>query len=207
MVKSWRDHQDDVNDLPGMYLGETDTGKDTGAAARRLYEAGARSVRVDATVRVSPDCGERSVQALTFIRDMTALGVRVRWRFAPGSERNVLGYYGHLHPPAEIVGRGDGDRLLSEWRSDFFICKCVHRNGPGFVQVRDRRPGSLHLLTVDEPGYISAVDQLIPGVRADLVEPEVLDDFRAERLVASVGNMVWWLPYRVRRWPLPSMTV
>ncbi|MFG2279630.1 DUF5825 family protein [Streptomyces asoensis] len=42
--------------------------------------------------------------------------------------------------------------------------------------------------------------------RAD-VPADVLAEFTAEHLVLRVGELAWWLPYRVSRWLQEAMAV
>ena len=41
----------------------------------------------------------------------------------------------------------------------------------------------------------------------DAVDPAVLADFTAEELVVRFGDSLFWAPYRLRRWPLPSWLI
>jgi hypothetical protein len=84
---------------------------------------------------------------------------------------------------------------------------CVFRRGPGFVEVRDRRRGTLEILTLDEPDLLAAIDPLLEGVAAADLPAALLAELREADLVAEQGGLVWWLPARVYRWPNPSMIV
>lgn len=204
VLTQWRDRLDEAKALPGMALGTASVRAD---AAERLFAAGVRQVDLRDTVDLSGGAPPEAVAALTLVRDLTGMGVEVRWRLAYDGGGDLVGDLGHLHPPAQILGPADAADIRRRWREDFFLCKCVHRRGPGFVQVRDRRSGRLHLLTIDEPDYLRAIDVLLAGARAGKVPPDIVGAFEQERLVATVGGILWWLPYRVRRWPLPAMTV
>jgi uncharacterized protein DUF5825 len=39
------------------------------------------------------------------------------------------------------------------------------------------------------------------------VPPDIVEAFEAEQLIARVGHLLLWLPYRIKRWPLPSLIV
>lgn len=109
---------------------------------------------------------------------------------------------GHLQPPNALPGlsaRAEAERLRA-WRAGHYVGLCLWRQGPGFVQIRDRRWGSLARFTVDEPHYQEAVNRLAYGATAADVPADALSDFTAERLVLPVGELNWWAPYRVRRW-------
>ncbi|MFL6112939.1 MAG: DUF5825 family protein, partial [Catenulispora sp.] len=82
-----------------------------------------------------------------------------------------------------------------------------HVRGPGFVEVRDRRSGSLSRFVIDDPAYLGVVDRLIDGADVADLPADVLAVFVEEGLAGLAGESAWWLPYRVRRWPWPSMIV
>ncbi len=113
----------------------------------------------------------------------------------------------HLQPPLVLSGPPDPEQTLRTWREEHYLCKCLWRQGPGFVQIRDRRWGELHRFTVDEPDYQEAIALLADGAPAAAVPAAILEDFRSEQLVGDVGEMVWWLPYRVRRWIQEAMAI
>jgi len=39
------------------------------------------------------------------------------------------------------------------------------------------------------------------------VPAHVLEAFLAEGLAGQAGDLAWWIPYRVRRWPWPALMV
>ena len=51
------------------------------------------------------------------------------------------------------------------------------------------------------------VETLIGGACAADVDEGVLREFAEEGLAGVAGDLAWWLPYRVRRWPWPSMII
>ena len=73
--------------------------------------------------------------------------------------------------------------------------------------MRDRRSGRLNLLTIDDPAYLAVLDQLMDGAAITDVDLDVARDFGAEGLVTKIGDLLVWLPHRLRRWPLPSMVI
>ena len=110
-------------------------------------------------------------------------------------------------PPAALLGYPDAEEVLADWRQTFYLCKCIFRRGPGFIEVRDRRNGSLSRFIVDDPAYLAAIEALIDGAPAADIPEGVLREFVDEGLAGLAGDLAWWLPYRVRRWPWPSMIV
>jgi hypothetical protein len=144
---------------------------------------------------------------MVLLRELTSWAIVTDWQLLVGEHLDVWQRLNHLHPPRQLPDHPDAEEVLAGWRDTFYLCKCVYRHGPGFVQVRDRRSGSLLRFTIDDPEYLAAIETLLPGAPSDAVPPGVLDDFIAEGLAGVAGDLAWWLPYRVRRWPYPSMIV
>jgi hypothetical protein len=65
----------------------------------------------------------------------------------------------------------------------------------------------LNLLTIDDPAYLAVLDQLLDGAAVTGVDLAIARDFGAEGLVTKIGELLVWLPHRLRRWPLPSMVI
>ncbi|MFH8371682.1 DUF5825 family protein [Streptomyces sp. NPDC018031] len=212
-VLAWRDYDPDACRLPGMDLGELPLTGRAAEEADRLWRLGARRVRLPESVDLTraaadPAAAARAVRALCLVRDLTAHAVLVEWRLALADEDpEQWRALNHLQPPLDLTGPADPAAALQEWRHQHYLCKCLWRRGPGFVQIRDRRWGDLRRFTVAEPEYQEAIALLEHGVPARRVDPEILADLRTERLVGEAGELVWWLPYRVRRWLQESMTV
>jgi len=206
-VELWRDHEPGARSGPGMRLGAEPVTADAPAQARQAYDNGVRRARLDRPVRLDggdPD----AVRLLALVRELTAYGIVVDWRLDLGP-LGAGGWrpFGHLYPPAELDGLTDPEESLRAWAASFYICKFVYRIGPGFVQVRDRRTGTLNCLTIDDPEYRDAIPVLLGGAPRTALPPAMVADFEAEGLVGTVGEQLWWLPYRVRRWPFPSTVV
>ncbi|MFH8791130.1 DUF5825 family protein [Streptomyces sp. NPDC017941] len=206
---AWRDYDPAACELPGMFLGEVPLPGPAKGEAARLWELGARRVRLPAPVDLTATEEPAAVlHALSLVRDLTARAVMVEWdlRLAPdaGETWRVLS---HLQPPAALLGPKSAEESLRSWRRGHYLCKCLWRKGPGFLQIRDRRWGELRRFTADEPEYERAVDLLDHGARADTVPQAALDDFRSEQLVLDVGEYAWWLPYRVSRWLQQSIAI
>ncbi|PRH79823.1 hypothetical protein C6N75_07405 [Streptomyces solincola] len=211
-VLAWRDYDPEACRLPGMYLGELALPGPLPQESDRLWHLGARRVRLPHPVDLTPgpdaERAAATTAALSLVRDLTARAVLVEWtlRLAPaaGDAWRVLS---HLQPPRHIEGPPDADDVLAAWRAGHYLCKCLWRQGPGFIQIRDRRFGELRRFTADEPGYAEAIGALAYGAPADCVPRAILDDFRGEQLTLDVGPLAWWLPYRISRWLQESMTI
>lgn len=207
-VSLWRHADPLTHALPGVALGTVRAGADAVGEARECYERGARLAVLDQPVDLRRPQA-RSVTALTLVRELTAQGIVVSWSLAADAALDVLGALGHLYPPVAILGHPGHEALLDTWRRRFYIGKCVYRQGPGFLQVRDRRSGILQRFTIDESRYMDTVERLVPAPGDDPADLplDVVRALEGETLVVRFGQYLWWAPYRVRRWPQPSMTV
>ncbi|MYY80059.1 MULTISPECIES: DUF5825 family protein [unclassified Streptomyces] len=206
---AWRDYDPAACALPGMFLGEVPLPGPPSGQAERLWQLGARRVRlpdpVDLTATADPAA---ALHGLGLVRDLTARAVMVEWKLRldpdSGDRWRMLS---HLQPPATLLGPDGAEDALNTWRRGHYLCKCLWRRGPGFIQIRDRRWGELRRFTADEPEYATTIDRLDHGALADTVPKAVLDDFRAEQLVLDIGPYAWWLPYRVSRWLQQSIAI
>ncbi|WP_329260899.1 DUF5825 family protein [Streptomyces sp. NBC_01478] len=179
----------------------------SGEQVSDLYSRGIRCVALDEPVSLrSPT--PRDLRALDFVRNATGRGLLVRWHLRAGRRADpalTAHHLTHLQPPVSLDGGRSVERL-AEWRTRFYVGRCVWRRGPGFVQIRDRRDGVLQRFDLIQPEYVQAVT-LLEDQRADGVDPKVLAALRAEHLVLDFGGRDWWAPYRIDRWPVPSMVL
>ncbi|GLY22233.1 DUF5825 family protein [Micromonospora sp. NBRC 101691] len=205
-VELSRDYEPAAARLPGMALGTRHLAGACVPAVAGWYREGARHARLPAPVDLCPDADAASARALVLVRELTAHGVAVDWTARCHDGCHGGGLFTHLHPPTRIDGDPDG-ATTAAWRNAFFPCRCVHRRGPGFVEVRDRRSGALEVITIDEPPHLAAVVAATEGVATDLVTAEVRDDLVGARLVVERAGRLWWLPTPAYRWPFPALIV
>jgi hypothetical protein len=207
-LRLWRDHDTDVLDEPGMAMGELPATGDPIALAADLYRQGARRIGLSSPVDLTGGMGQRTiVWAMILLRELASWSVAADWRLRLGEHVDIWQRLNYLYPPAELLGEPDADEILSTWRETFYLCKCAYRQGPGFIEVRDRRNGSLSRFVVDDPAYLATIDALLRGAPVAELPAEVIGAFVEEGLAGQAGDLAWWLPYRVRRWPWPSMIV
>ncbi len=204
----WRDPDEELLELPGIRIGTRPAEGDPAELASQFYDEGVRRVALSQPVELGGGMDKRTlVWSMILLRELTSWGIVVDWRLRPGEHSEVWQRLNHLYPPAELVDQPDAPAILAEWRETFYLCKCMFRRGPGFVEVRDRRAGDLSRFVIDDPDYLAVIDKLIPGVAAAEVPESILREFVDEGLAGLAGDLAWWLPYRVRRWPWPSMIV
>ncbi len=204
-LRAWRDHHPEAMALPGMALGVREQDTDRRRWVARLYDEGVRAVEISEPVDLCAHAGARSAGALMLVRELTVVGIEVRWRARCPDGCGCADRYGHLHPPQEVLGAPAV--VTDTWRDTFFPCKCVFRRGPGFTEVRDRRRGTLEMFTIDEPRHLAAIEAMTDGVPVHEIAPDVLAELTAADLVAEHAGHVWWLPSRVHRWPFPPLVV
>lgn len=209
-LTGWRHRDERVADLPGIPMPPYPVAADRPAAAvaADLYTAGARRVvlpdPVDLTGAGAPAA---AVRALALVRELTSRGIVLDWQLRLGPDPSGWRPLSHLAPPAAVHAGAVGEQIQRAWAGAFHYGKCIHRHGPGFVQIRDRRWGELNRLTLDEPDYLLLMDRLQEAAPIADLPPEPLADLAGESLVWTVGDLVLWLPYRIRRWPWHAMVI
>lgn len=221
-VRLARDHEAAAIAVPGMELGVTQVTGPPNEVAGRWFADGVRKVTMPEEVDVAATHGDPraaavAIRALLLVRTLTSYGVVVDWRLRLADDASDWRVYSHLWPPSQLLTAAAGtgsstdstvaEAGLVDWRRTYYLDKCFYRRGPGFVQIRDRRAGSLNLITIDDPAYLTVFEQLEHGAPASAVDVDIAREYEAEDLVAAFADTLLWLPYRLRRWPLPSMIV
>ncbi len=210
-VELYRDDAEAVRLLPGGLLARRRLTGPWVPAAAAVHAAGARYARITRPVHLCPDADAWSGRTLVLVRELTARGIAVDWTARCTDGCVSEGTVGHLYPPATVdcpaTAPPHPPDAAGEWRRTYFASRCVHRRGPGFVEVRDRRSGSLELYTIDEPAYLAAIDAMVEGVPVDQVPAAAYRELSGARLVAEQAGHLWWLPTRPYRWPFPALIV
>ncbi|MFF2073192.1 DUF5825 family protein [Kitasatospora sp. NPDC058162] len=201
----WLDYDPVARDLPGFALGRRTLSGPARAEVTELHGAGVRCLRLTEPVRLCADAPAASARALMLLREATGQGLAVLWEAVCTDGCAAQRRFNHLYPPAQLTGAPQD--VADDWRAAYFPSKCVFRRGPGFVEVRDRRFGTLELFTIDEPDHLAQVEALAEGVEVGLLPDAVHRDFADAGLIAEQAGRAWFLPMRVRRWPFPSLTV
>jgi hypothetical protein len=210
-----RDHDPAVADIPGIDLGPAELTGPVADAVEGWLNDGVRKVVLPGVVDLTATGVAESADAvrrLVLVRELTSYAIEVDWSLRlPSGDPDLWRVYSHLRPPVRVCSTGttaeEQVATAAQWRTAFYFDKCTYRRGPGFVQVRDRRAGRLNLLTIDDPGYLAVLAQLVDGAAVTAVDLDIAREFGEEGLVTKVGDQLVWLPHRLRRWPLPSMVV
>ena len=209
----WRDYDPNTFDLPGVEMGARPAVGDPVGLAAAMYREGVRRVALSHPVDLDAGSDQPgAVWTMVMLRELTSWNIVVDWHLRVDSPAAVWPLLGHLHPPTGILGCNGADatggaEIVTDWRRTFYPCKCVYRRGPGFIEVRDRRNASLFRFVIDDPIYLMTLDEVHAGAPVDALPTHVVDAFLEENLIGLIGRHAWWLPYRARRWPWPSMIV
>jgi hypothetical protein len=202
-VEMWRDPA--ARDLPGSALGGMALPLPLTTTVPELYRSGKRCFRLGEPVRLCADAPPGAVEMLVLVRELTALGAAVAWTASCDDDCVSDRKFFHLFPPAAVQGARNS--VAIQWRERYLPCMCVFRRGPGFAEVRDRRRGTLEILTLDDPGTFPVIGKMLDGVAVSEVPDQDRETLRQAGLIAEQGGLAWWLPARIHRWPNPAMVV
>jgi hypothetical protein len=202
-VEMWRDPAS--RHLPGSAFGSAVLPLPLSSTVPELYRSGRRCFRVTEPVRLCADAPRSAVQMLVMIRELTGLGAAVAWTACCDDDCVSDRKFCHLFPPAAVEGARDS--VARTWRDRYLPCMCVFRRGPGFAEVRDRRRGTLEILTLDDEDTFRPIGKLLDGVPVSEVADPARHILRETGLIAEQGGLAWWLPTRAHRWPNPAMLV
>lgn len=163
-----------------------------------LVRAAEQETTLEFGVSVAED-----IRLLRRLREATSHTVRLNWTLA-GVPLVPLETHVHLIRPSGGVDPASSAYALS-WAAGYRYGTFYYRLGPGFITIKDVRPGrdanrmtisdgSEHLLAMIDA---ETVDDLSPAARA------VLGDVEDAGLVLRHDTHLLVLPYRMRHWPVP----
>ncbi|SDQ87729.1 DUF5825 family protein [Actinopolyspora saharensis] len=198
-------HESTAGSVAGRAPEEDVVRADPVGQAEELFAGGVRAVVLSEPVRIGHG-GDSDTTALSLLRELGAWGVPCSWWLHCANPHFDWHALSHLRPPEGVTGRGRGIDLTA-WRESCFPCRCVQREGPGFIQIRDRRNGVMECYTVDDPELVQAARGLSNGADPETISAVARERFAANALLVRVGAFDWWAPARVRRWPVPAMVV
>jgi len=178
------------------------TPDDLGRTAIETSVARAQRLELSAPLRFGED-PYRDLAALRFLSEAAGQLAGVGWTLAgepPWPVRTLV----HLPPPD-----GGADPIAGEyaaqWRRDHRYGLCTYRLGPGFVRIRDVRPGGPHLRVVIDGPWADAFGAAVAD--AEGRARQLLDELVEADLAVTVGASTHVLPVRLRRWPIPYTAV
>lgn len=126
--------------------------------------------------------------------------LRVEWSAADAIDPGVADLFTHLPPPSS-----GGGPAADRWRSQHSYGLLYSRNGPGFISVRERRPGrDAAMFTLEGTAAIGCWETLRTasahrcGVCDELVREGVAFEMRGLRLA---------LPFRLLYPPTPFLAI
>lgn len=170
--------------------------------------SGVQAVHILAPQVLSRDRPEAALALVRVLREAAADGIPIMWRGDVGDGVDVAALV-HLPPPA--APEHGGVDALGPWRDRYQPGLCYYRLGPGFAFVKDvRDPAASARFRVglaDAPDALEHLEAVATTAHLDTATRAVLADLEEERLVLRLGELVTLLPYRMRRWPVPSLDV
>lgn len=152
--------------------------------------------------------GRPTAEAVQFLRECQSHALTVSWsvpqddavRSTPSALDFALHHLHHLPPP-------DGPEA-DDWRSSYAYGHFYHRQGPGFIHIKDRRDqDTAARLTLDHPDLVATFGTCLhPTALDDLSSTgrEAVSVLAAEGLVLVTRGWAVTLPPRIRHWSVPD---
>ncbi|MFD4656773.1 DUF5825 family protein [Kitasatospora sp. NPDC058444] len=181
-----------------------------------------RLVVLAAPVRLGAG-GRPAAEAVRLLRECQGQVLPVRWSLAPDdpllhdpdAADFALHHLHHLPPPAasatEATEATEAERALADWRSAYAYGRFYYRQGPDFLQVRDRRdPDASARFALDHPDLVATFRAcLTPTALDDLSSTgrEAVSVLASEGLVLVTRGWAVTLPPRIRHWTVPDTGV
>lgn len=133
------------------------------------------------------------------LRDAMEHGLPIRWHSSLLADGRVDdAELVHLQPPV------DAHR---QWVDRHQYAQLYWRKGPNFVSVVDKRDETQTRYVLDEPDLLALFDALEAPVQPESLPTawqEPLRDLLDAHLAVQADGWITRLPYRLRRWPMPS---
>lgn len=147
------------------------------------------------------------LQLLYMLREATSHVVRLRWTLA-GIPLFPLRTHVHLVPPSSGVGAEAAD-YAREWLAGYRYGSYYYRQGPGFVTVKDVRPGGDPVRMTIGDGADHFLTMASARDEHDLAEGTAafLDTAQEAGLLVRGSGRFLVLPYRLRHWPVPYASI
>lgn len=172
-----------------------------------VVAAGYERLTVDGPVTLGQQVDD-DLRLLRFLREATCHTLRVDWTL-DGLPLVGLRDVVHLVPPTSGVGP-EAAEFVAAWRADYRYGTFYYRQGPGFVTVKDVRPGGVaeHLtLDGDSAAQFQALVRASTVAELDAANLAALADAVDFGLARRGEEQLLVLPYRMRRWPVPYSAI
>jgi hypothetical protein len=176
----------------------------SGPEAVARAERASQRLRLAAPLSLGRDPAA-DVAALRLLTEAIARQVPVDWALGdepPWPVRTLV----HLPPPRGATGPA-ARRYADQWRDLHQFGLCTYRRGPGFVRVRDLRPGGPNRRVVVDAPWAGRFEALAAAT-ADAAVPafgQLLGELTDAGLAIRLGDQYQVLPFRPRRWPVPFL--
>jgi Family of unknown function (DUF5825) len=144
---------------------------------------------------------------LHLLREATSHAVRLRWTLA-GVPSLPLRTHIHLIPP--IGGAGDAAAAHArEWAAGYRYGACYYREGPGFVTIKDVRPGGepVRMTIRDGAGHFLAMSRARDESDLAAQTAALLGTAEQAGLLIRHSGRLLILPYQIRHWPVPCVAI
>lgn len=144
---------------------------------------------------------------LRYLREVTSHAVRLRWRLA-GVPSFPLHTHVHLVAPSGGVD-ADAAAYALRWTAGYRYGSFFYRQGRGFVMIKDVRPESEDArLTIDEGAeHFLAMAAARTGRDLEPAARDLVDTVEEAGLLLRADDRILVLPYRMRHWPVPYLSV
>ncbi|GIJ27300.1 hypothetical protein Vqi01_24620 [Micromonospora qiuiae] len=148
----------------------------------------------------------QDLDLLRLLRAVTSHAVRLRWTLS-GCPSFPLHTYAHLLPPSLGLELDDVAHTVA-WARDYRYGSFYYRRGPEMVAIKDVRPGQPASRMVIEEGA-DRFERLAesPDGRPEAGDGELVADAVEAGLAIETDGRALVLPFRMRHWPVPYLSV
>jgi hypothetical protein len=176
------------------------------AQIAQLLDAGVRVIGVNGVVALGANSPEETIRFIRFLRDATSRLMVVRWTASvdlPEDESTLS----HLTPPAEAADTN----VIDRWKGRHRYASFHWRQGPGFVLVKDARPGRpVARYAIDGDIDLEAFHRLQAVCRRSALPTRLATSVNGlveAGLAMELDDWLTLLPTRIRLWPVPFTAV